>query len=474
MKRKGTILFGATNNFFKEILSSIANELVKRGYKVIMMSTSKLIYEYFQEHSPKADNVYVNEEAVKLGKAYSRDELEELYEKYDFDEKTYFFREIEIVKRRKEKLRKYTYGLLIYIDSFFKDNKIDHMINCGEGLFNICLWLASKKKDIEYYHTNWLGYISGQHYWDSDINRFTWIKKGYIKENLTKKDMEETEAYLNRSKKTKKVQGFRPQRVFTFYFFKKFIMYFYNYYKTGPGRIENYSPPTIWKRWVFRFFKSRYYKWFYEEEFNPDMKYFYFPLHLYYDASIALSNQKFYRQDHVAKMIADCLPKDYILVTKEHPIQRGITPRYMMKNIKKIKNVKIVSAKTNSHDIIKNSVGIITICSSVGWEALQYGKPVITLAETFYDHPQLVHMAKSQNELRQDIKKVIRSKLKPNKKALQHMVHAFIKSHHDCNYFKDGSTTFDRGLSNIKKLVDVVEWEIDYRKKHRKQTKINQ
>ena len=52
MKRKKTILFGITNNFFKEPLSLISNELISRGYNVIILTSSRKVNNYFLLKSP--------------------------------------------------------------------------------------------------------------------------------------------------------------------------------------------------------------------------------------------------------------------------------------------------------------------------------------------------------------------------------------------------------------------------------------
>ncbi|HIK01560.1 TPA: hypothetical protein H1008_00385 [archaeon] len=462
MKQKKTILFGITNNFFKEQLSLISTELISRGYNVIILTNSKKVNSYFLINNPDVRSIYLPKAGRSLGLKYSDTALDKLFKKYNFDQEQFFFRETKILGRKKKCLRHYCFPILSYLDRFFEEEKIDYFVNCGEALSNIMMWRVSKKTNLEYFHTTWVGYIDNMHYWDSDLNRISWIKPEFLRKKLSKGDLKIAEDFLSGSKKGQKVQGFEPRKVFTYYFFKKYLMYLYNYISTGPARMETYSPPTLANLWISRFFKRIYYRSYYKK-FDKDEKYFYFPLHLYYDAIIALTNQEFYRQDEAIKMVAKNIPKDHIIITKEHPVLDGTMPFDMMSAISKLDNVKIVNPHTNSHEIIKNSSGVITIASSVGWEAMQYSKPVITLADTFFDYKNLTRKAKSEDELKKLSKQAAEGKLKFKRQDLLQYTYSFVKSHQPNDYFAEDSLSFDRRAKNIRGLADAIEAEIKYR-----------
>ena len=77
--------------------------------------------------------------------------------------------------------------------------------------------------------------------------------------------------------------------------------------------------------------------------------------------------------------IAACLPDGYQLAVKEHPNPIHPIPINWTRTISKIPRVVLVPTQVNAHDLIKGAAAIVTVSSDVGWEALAYGKPVVSL-----------------------------------------------------------------------------------------------
>jgi len=113
-------------------------------------------------------------------------------------------------------------------------------------------------------------------------------------------------------------------------------------------------------------------------------KYVYFPLHYQYDSQLTLRGLPFFNQTYVIELISRFLPDNYILVVKEHTHARGYYPIIDLRRVKKLSNVKLLPPLVNSHPIMQNAKAVITINSSVGFEALFYSKPVVTLGKSFY------------------------------------------------------------------------------------------
>jgi capsule polysaccharide export protein KpsC/LpsZ len=78
------------------------------------------------------------------------------------------------------------------------------------------------------------------------------------------------------------------------------------------------------------------------------------------------------------------LPPGYDLVLKEHPLSIGRNPIAMLRRLRRRDNIQLVNPWTNSHDLIRAADGVVVISSTVGLEALLYGKPVLTLGQPFY------------------------------------------------------------------------------------------
>jgi hypothetical protein len=139
---------------------------------------------------------------------------------------------------------------------------------------------------------------------------------------------------------------------------------------------------------VFAFYKKEGFlrwmsQWYLYSRFTSDEKYVYFPLHTVYDTQITIRNPQFYQQAFLVEYLSRCLPQGYLLYIKEHPNSVDM-PFKWLRFLSRLRNIRILPARVNSHDIVKHARAVVTICSTVGFEALHYAKPVIVLGPNWY------------------------------------------------------------------------------------------
>jgi len=84
------------------------------------------------------------------------------------------------------------------------------------------------------------------------------------------------------------------------------------------------------------------------------------------------------------KYIAQCLPPFYKLYVKEHPSFFAEQSISFYRELKKIRCIKLISPFANNFNLIKNAKGICTLGSTMGFEAILLGKPVILLGNPWY------------------------------------------------------------------------------------------
>ena len=82
--------------------------------------------------------------------------------------------------------------------------------------------------------------------------------------------------------------------------------------------------------------------------------------------------------------IAKNIPFGSFLYVKEHPSAVGLNDKRFYRLLSYVPNVILVSHKYCTKNLIKKSIGIITLTGTVGFEALLMGKPVYVLGETEY------------------------------------------------------------------------------------------
>jgi hypothetical protein len=118
----------------------------------------------------------------------------------------------------------------------------------------------------------------------------------------------------------------------------------------------------------------------FQSKFDPSRPYVFFPLHLHNDSQITAINPQFFRQEWIVDYVAQSLPQGIQLYVKGHPSCMPL-PISALRAMSKHRNVTIIDPETNPHSIIQGSRAVVVINSTVGFEALAYGKPVVVLGD---------------------------------------------------------------------------------------------
>jgi capsule polysaccharide modification protein KpsS len=110
----------------------------------------------------------------------------------------------------------------------------------------------------------------------------------------------------------------------------------------------------------------------------------YFPLHVTDDYKIKRVIPHCADQISIVEQIADALPQTHDLIVKEHPLSIGRNPLGLLRRLRSRPNIRLVAPRTSTHELIERSDAVAVISSTVGLEALLYGKPVLTVGQPFY------------------------------------------------------------------------------------------
>ncbi len=139
-------------------------------------------------------------------------------------------------------------------------------------------------------------------------------------------------------------------------------------------------------------------------------KYFLFPFHYVYDAQVTI-REPFLDQFNLIRTISKALPQGYSLYVKPHPHFGGSDiDTFDLLKMKELGNVSLVPPSAYPLPLIMNSSGVITLNSTMGWEALIHNKPVIAFGHDFYCDDNLCHVVRDINTLPQVIMDVIMKK----------------------------------------------------------------
>ena len=132
---------------------------------------------------------------------------------------------------------------------------------------------------------------------------------------------------------------------------------------------------------------------------DGERPFLFFPLHLEPEASTLILAPYYVNQIATIENIAKAIPSGALLYVKEHISSFGRRPLSYYRRIKRISNVRLLSPFEDSHRLIRNALASIVLSSTVGWEALLYGKPVIALGDAFYNCSGLTYTAKHVGDI---------------------------------------------------------------------------
>ena len=156
-----------------------------------------------------------------------------------------------------------------------------------------------------------------------------------------------------------------------------------------------------------------------------------FPLHLEPELVLLVQSQPFIDQLNVIRNISKNLPRNIQLVVKDHPVADGRREISFFKELVQIPNVKILNSKINSIEIIKKSLGVITIIGSAGQEAFLHDKPVITLSNPFFNFLPSVNKIFNYDEIPHIVSKW--DSFKPNMREQEVFLQTLINNSIDIN-----------------------------------------
>lgn len=125
-------------------------------------------------------------------------------------------------------------------------------------------------------------------------------------------------------------------------------------------------------------------KYFADPDYNE--KYVLVPLHFQPEASTCVFARKYENQLFFIEQLSKSIPADKILYVKEHSVRQGHRPLSFYKQLEKYPNVKLIAPDINNHILIQNSSYIVCLTSTMGYEALMYGKPVFVCGDCFFEN----------------------------------------------------------------------------------------
>ncbi len=207
---------------------------------------------------------------------------------------------------------------------------------------------------------------------------------------------------------------------------------FLNYYRSDSRR--HYTTPSPWHYLIDRIKRKaanlRVPTCLYDAPGEEDFAFF--PLQYQPELWEFVQAPEFYDQLYVIRLAAASLPVGWKLYVKEHPQMTQFRRRSFYDSLKRIPNVKLIRPGVKSFGLIERSKLIITINSTVGWEATLMGKPVITFGRQFFNDLSFVKKCRALEDLPQIVKQQLEN-FRYDRNELISFIAAILKKSADVN-----------------------------------------
>ena len=156
---------------------------------------------------------------------------------------------------------------------------------------------------------------------------------------------------------------------------------------------------SSFSRNVFRSIKSNLIKKKYDKLPKSGEGYFLYPLHFHPEASTSVLAKHFNNEYELIRNIAFSLPHGFKLYVKDHISAYGFPSLAFYNRLKLLPNIVLLSPFEDTKSLIKGSTAVLTLTSTVGYEALILEKPVIVFGNVFYDFHKLCYKCNSYDKI---------------------------------------------------------------------------
>lgn len=156
-----------------------------------------------------------------------------------------------------------------------------------------------------------------------------------------------------------------------------------------------------------------------------------FPLHQEPEATLNYMSEFFANQAATIENILKCLTPHQRLVVKEHPVDKGALLRPRFRDLRdRYSNLAFLPAEVPARAILARCERVVTLTSSVGWEAAVLGKAVCVMGKIYWDSVPGVTRIANWPQLRAALRTPIDQLPRVSPAAARHFVAALAEISH--------------------------------------------
>ena len=194
---------------------------------------------------------------------------------------------------------------------------------------------------------------------------------------------------------------------------------------------------------------------FNDELESMNEKFVIFPLSYAPEGSTFTISPLFLNEKYCIELISKCLPVNYKLILKEHPVMLGQRSLSFYKEIQKLPNIIFLNPFSNYKikNLISKSSAVATISGTAGFEAIMLKKPSILFARPLYSVLEGCYSFENVDNFKKDLNIIL------NKKKIQS--YSSLKNYIDLvkKFGKKVDTTVLNSINKFPK--EIIEKNVD-------------
>jgi hypothetical protein len=389
--------------YFTELCFEMSRSLKNEGYKILFAVTTPFYQNFKKVNLSEIGKVYYLNEYLKQDLAeeqFSTISINNWSYYSSFARQSYQFGKplSNSIELKKVKL---------FFQVIFKENNLSLLIS--EGVSNSFLYLAyeqSFQSKVPYF-----GFMAARIPYHFNIHLDVVGNEVLTNRNAPKEHLlkDEVPDYMKNSQ----YGGLFEQKRFYFRwaFYKQLVHFLllksYNSFEIGNSKTYLLKVYKIsFRRWFSDFIFRKVLRVYDSElRFESSKIFVVYPLHFYPEASTSVM-AKYYdgNEMNVIKNLAFSLPNNARLVVKEHKSNVGNNSLNFYKRVKQLPNTILLDPFYDLRGNIEKFDAVVTLTSTVGFEALTKSVPVYVLGEVFYQNypgcKKIISYADLENSLR--------------------------------------------------------------------------
>ena len=199
----------------------------------------------------------------------------------------------------------------------------------------------------------------------------------------------------------------------------------------------------------------------------------FFPVQYQPEASTYVRSPYFKNQYGLIESLCISIPAGYTLYVKEHYRHIWRQPASSFQGyIRRFPNLKFLDLTVDSHEIIKKAKLVITLSSTVGWEAFLYGVPVLQFGGAFYSRFKGIYLFQNYANLKSQIKEIIKNHRADEEEILRAV--AALSAGTTPGYLNDPN--LDPAVleeENLKNIADTIQKGVEFFPERQKSLRVN-